>query len=121
MEGLLDFDIHEYKSMVAFTESKVITLQADVSDEDNIVEELVIKTDNVYTTDESPEVYWDNTEWIVNDLVEHLFGGGDYPSVTEAFKEGEFSEEEIYALKHVLVKAAQKGFFTSNSIIPKSL
>jgi hypothetical protein len=110
MEDLLEFEISEKRTLSVFLEDKIIHLET-YEDEDDVQ----IRIEGVFITSDI-DVFWDNSEWITNDLVDHLFNGGSYPSVTEGFKEARFTPSDIVALKYLLTEGVKRGFFTNPSI-----
>lgn len=110
MEDFLEFEISERRTLSVFLEDKIIHLETYEGEDD-----LQIRIEGVFITSDI-DVYWDNSEWITNDLIDHLFNDGNYPSVIEGFKEARFSPSDILALKYLLSEGVKRGFFTNQSI-----
>ncbi len=114
MDNFFEVEISEKRVLTAFLEDKVITLEA-FADDDMFSGELVLGVEGVYK-DSGIDCFWDNSEWITNDLVDQLFNGAEYPSVEEAYKEAQFTKDDILALKQLFIEADKRGFFTNLSI-----
>lgn len=119
MSNFFEIDISEKRVLTAFLEDKLITLEALIPEEGEVCDEYYLKVEGVYTNS-GIDCFWDNSEWITNDLVDQLFNCSEYPSVEEAFKEAQFSKEDVLALKQLFVEADKRGFFINLSINTKN-